>query len=309
MPLNDINHRPPRVWNKVSITLDRQLAEITTGFLGTMDIDGLELASDFTDTPPEDDETISIYFGAQADLNHALGEINTFIDNLQRNHPNLPSIKLECQRVVEEDWNKTWREHFQPVEISQRLVIKPSWESYQAKEGQRVIEMDPGMAFGTGLHATTQLSLLLIETLYPPKETGPSPVLDIGTGTGVLGMSAALLGADEVMGIDNDDDAVQAAAKNVKLNGLASQMSVSGAELQKIERTFTLVIANIIHNTLIELKSEISSKVASGGHLILSGILKGEQHANIVRQYEAQGLRPDQVMERGEWSAVSMKRD
>lgn len=212
--------------------------------------------------------------------------------------------EVEAELLENEDWASNWKKHFTPFAITEGLVIKPSWEEYQPKAGEAVIEMDPGMAFGTGQHETTSLCMQLIkETL---RAGSAARVLDVGTGTGILAMAAALFGADGVLGIDNDPDAVLAAADNVAHNDLKEKVEISITPLEEVEGQYQLVVANIIHDVLVSMRAELTRCTAPGGVLILSGILAGEQADNIRRYFGQVGFTCGEQKAQGEWAALRL---
>jgi len=215
---------------------------------------------------------------------------------------NVPIPELTSTMVEEEDWGKSWKEHFKPFMIVPGLVISPTWEEYQPKSGEQVITMDPGMAFGTGHHATTSLTLECIqETLA---DTVGLRLLDVGTGTGILGMAAVLFGAESVYGIDNDGDAVAVATDNVILNGMQERMRVSGASLAAVEDHFSVTVANIVHNVLISMVADLARVTMENGMLILSGLLVGEQVENVIAVFKLKGFVLLEQKEEKEWAAL-----
>lgn len=214
----------------------------------------------------------------------------------------VPTPELVSAMVEEEDWGKSWKEHFKPFSIVPGLVISPTWEKYQPKPGEQVITMDPGMAFGTGHHATTSLTLECIqETLT---DTTGLCLLDVGTGTGVLGMSAVLFGAESVHGIDNDGDAVAVATDNVILNGMQEKMRVSGVSLEAIKDQFSVTVANIVHNVLISMVEDLARVTRENGTLILSGLLVGEQVENVIATFKLKGFVLLEQKEAEGWAAL-----
>ena len=162
--------------------------------------------------------------------------------------------------------------------------------------------MDPGMAFGTGHHATTSLSLDFIRELLAMNSA--QHVLDVGTGTGILGMGAALFGATSVLGIDNDPEAVRVATENVALNTLDSVMDVSIEPLEQLDTFFDLIVANIIHDALITMAGPFSRLLSQGGNLVLSGILHGEQEKSIIQTYTDSDFLFTNRKEQEEWAAL-----
>lgn len=213
---------------------------------------------------------------------------------------------LTASFFEEEDWSATWKEHFKPFAIVPGLVIAPTWEEYRPAAGEAVITMDPGMAFGTGHHATTSLSLELLRRTLVAGST--MRVLDVGTGTGILGMAALLFGAASVLAIDNDPEATAAASDNVRRNNLDDRMQVSLTPLGELSGCYQVVVANIVHDVLVELAGDLTRLTDAGGFLILSGILVGDQVAHIQRFFVDKGFTLLDLEERKEWAALRFRK-
>lgn len=214
--------------------------------------------------------------------------------------------KPTCILLADQDWATSWQQYFKPFEIVSGLVIKPSWEEYQPQPGQHILELDPGMAFGTGQHASTQLALALIKKSI--LEAAPEQAVDVGTGTGILAMAAALFGAGQVIAIDNDPDAVTVALENIANNTLTGQIEVSTTPVAHLTGTYQLTCANIVHDVLVEMAPVLASLTAPNGHLVLAGILSGEQEENIITVYLQQGCRLLDRRYREEWVALQLQR-
>ncbi|WP_035245936.1 50S ribosomal protein L11 methyltransferase [Desulfogranum mediterraneum] len=213
---------------------------------------------------------------------------------------------METALLADEDWATSWQQYFAAFEIIPGLVIKPSWEEYQPSGDTRVIEMDPGMAFGTGQHASTHMALQL---LARDMADGRSAVLDVGTGTGILAMAGALFGAERVVAIDNDPEAVSVARENVANNQLEQQVQVSQTPLEEIQGSYQLICANIIHDVLVEMAPEFSRLACPGTALVLAGILKGEQEANIAAVYRSHGFSLTETLHQEEWAGMLLHRE
>jgi len=177
--------------------------------------------------------------------------------------------------VRNEDWANNWKVHFKPVRIGERLVIKPTWEQYLKQPGDLVIQIDPGMAFGTGAHPTTRMCLESMERICFNENGGtlPGPVLDVGTGSGVLSIAAALMGATRIIAVDIDPEAVRVTRENLELNGVDHLVAASTTDLDDLQEEYGVVVANILAEELVRLSAQLTAKVAPGGWLILSGIL------------------------------------
>lgn len=209
--------------------------------------------------------------------------------------------------IKNEDWANNWKVHFKPVRIGRRLVIKPTWEEYQEVAGDLVIQIDPGMAFGTGAHPTTKMCLESMERIALDHCDGvlPSPVLDVGTGSGVLSIAAALLGAGAITAVDIDPEAVRVTQENLELNGVADRVAASTTDLGKLPGSYPVVVANILAEELVRLSDQLISRVAPGGWLILSGILT-EKEAFVLAGFPSLTLVENP--REAEWSCLTLRK-
>jgi ribosomal protein L11 methyltransferase len=212
--------------------------------------------------------------------------------------------------LQEEDWANSWKEHFKPTRIGSRLVIKPSWEKFTPENGDIVLELDPGMAFGTGTHATTRLCLEAIEKLIDSERalTRGAGVLDVGCGSGVLGIAAALFGATRVIAIDIDPVAVSVTAENAAINNVADVLATSTTPLAGISGEYSLVVANILAEALVQMSGLLTEKIVAGGFLILSGILD-EREQLVIDGFAAQPLTLFAVTRQEEWRCIVFRKD
>jgi len=292
-------------WLKITIKTDPLLVEAISDFLIGVIEAGVE-------TGARDELLYGTVNGYIQKANMNPDEVNDILARVSSYLTELADIfsvsnpTLSSTMIDEEDWGKSWKEHFKPFTIVPGLVIAPTWEEYRPAAGESVITMDPGMAFGTGHHATTSLSLNFIrETL-----AGSCGVrlLDVGTGTGILGMAALLFGAEDVLGIDNDPEAVSAAEENVRRNSLQDHMQISLAPLSSLEKPYEIVVANIVHDVLISMIDDLYRLTGDDGTLILSGILAGEQVANIINVFTAKGFLLSGEKNLQEWSALRFEK-
>ena len=209
--------------------------------------------------------------------------------------------------VRNEDWANNWKVHFKPVRIGERLVIKPTWEDYQALPGDLVIQIDPGMAFGTGAHPTTRMCLESMERICFNESGGklPPAVLDVGTGSGVLSIAAALMGATTVTAVDIDPEAVRVTLENLELNGMEKLGSASPPSLEDLQGEYGIVVANILAEELVRLSPQLTAKVAPGGWLILSGI-PSEKEQFVCAGFP--GLALVENPKEAEWSCLAFRK-
>jgi ribosomal protein L11 methyltransferase len=211
------------------------------------------------------------------------------------------------EEVVGDAWRDEWKKHFEPFRICDGVVVRPPWRQYEPRTGEQVIELEPGRAFGTGLHETTSL---IAEILADNAgHLRGSPVLDVGTGSGILSLVALALGATTARAIDVDPDAVLVTRENAERNGLAGRVEADGAPLATIAAPYPYVMANIDARTLVELAPLLAKRVAAGGRLVLSGILTPEaspaQLEDVKAAYAA--FRVEEVRRKGEWIAMALR--
>lgn len=212
---------------------------------------------------------------------------------------------IDVSEYEEEDYQNKWKQYLFPEKISKSFVVKPTWRDYELKEGEKMIVLDPGRAFGTGSHPTTSLCVSLMEKHLSPGEK----VLDVGTGSGILMIVAEKLGASFVCGVDIDPLAVEVAEENLTLNGIGKgkYQLLEGNLLDKVEKeSYDLVVANILADVLLVLLEDIFKVVKPGGKIILSGIIE-EKAWEVEQKIESLGLRMEEKIEKGEWQAFCVR--
>lgn len=245
---------------------------------------------------------IKAYLSSDSSLGEKLSLIKDKINWLKKRDlgVDLGSLDIELASVREEDWSNTWKKYYKPMKVSDRIVIKPSWETYNKKKGQVILTLDPGMAFGTGTHETTMLCMQAIDQYIRPDHS----LIDIGCGTGVLSIGALLLGAKAATAIDLDGNAVEIARKNAQINKVLDRMTlVHGNLLDEIEGSYDIVVANIIADVIIELSQYVTNYIKAGGLFISSGIIH-ERLDEVIEQIESVGLIIEKVAKMGEWAMV-----
>ena len=230
-------------------------------------------------------------------------------DRLKRLKQALADIPLKQKPEIticelpETNWATAWQVHYKPVEVGEKLVVKPSWENYYESGERVIIELDPGMAFGSGTHATTVLCMELLEEYLK----GGEKVIDIGTGSGILAVTAAKLGAASVRAVDNDPVAVRVALENIELNGVQDKVEIIESNLLEMLTNGAvpadLVVANIIADVIIRLSEDVSRFLVPGGKFIASGIIK-DREKDVRAALENAGFTVWEVKRDGEWVAV-----
>jgi ribosomal protein L11 methyltransferase len=209
------------------------------------------------------------------------------------------------EEVVGDAWRDEWKKHFEPFRICDSVVVRPPWREHVAAPGEKVVVLEPGRAFGTGLHETTSL----VAEILTDTPLGGQPVLDVGCGSGILALVALELGAARARAIDVDPDAVAVTRENAERNGRSDDVQTDETPVGQVTGCFPVVLANIEAKALVELAPDIVARVAPGGRLVLSGILAPhvapEQLKSIRQAYAA--LHEEGVRTKGEWIAVVLR--
>jgi ribosomal protein L11 methyltransferase len=220
---------------------------------------------------------------------------------MERNHI---KSRIVVSQLDEADWAESWKTYFRPEKIGERLVVKPSWHAYEAQPGEIVLEIDPGMAFGTGTHPTTRLCLKLIEAYVKPGDS----VLDVGAGSGILMIAAAKLGAEKVCGIDKDKLAVDIAKKNLMRNTITPRkfMLMCGNLIEPISERFEMVVANLLTDAVIKLLPGVKRVLKRNGYFLCSGITKQNQNS-IIDKLKALDFEIINRYSMEEWVAIAGK--
>lgn len=289
-------------WLKISLQTPLPLIEAVSDLLGVLSGSGVELHPE-----PDGDWRISAFFPLKQQRKEAdlVESVQGSLADLFQLYGETPG-NISMEVIDDQDWATSWKRFFMPEEIVPGLVIKPSWENYQAKNREKIIEMDPGQAFGTGQHASTRMALSLLTTGIGDQQA-VSRILDVGTGTGILAMAAALFGVQSVLAIDNDPEAVRVAKENILANKLNAQIRVEGTSLEKIHDFFPLIVANIVHDVLVVMAPQLRERLSPGGRIILAGILKGDQENNILKVYGALGLQQEKHLYDNEWASLLLQ--
>jgi ribosomal protein L11 methyltransferase len=236
----------------------------------------------------------------------AVAEVSTALGHLQAF--GLRPIGDVRTRVVQEaDWAEAWKAHFPVLRVGRRLVIRPTWLEFEPEAGDVVIDLDPGMAFGTGLHPTTRLCLAALERIADAGRVTDTRVLDIGCGSGILAIAAARLGATSVLGVDTDPIAVEATAANAARNGLGGRIAARDGSLPSGDGPFDVVLANLIASVLVGLAPLLVAELRPGGTLLASGI-HFDRETEVRAVFEAAGLDVRERSVEGDWIALEAVR-
>ena len=224
----------------------------------------------FPEVKQVDTVKITAYYPEHVDIDAVEKEVAQRLSALSDFGVNAGDIHYDTQELAEQDWAENWKKYYEPTRISHDLTIVPSWTDYEAKTGEKIIRLDPGMAFGTGTHPTTKMSLFALEQVLRGGET----VLDVGTGSGVLSIASSLLGAKSIYAYDLDEVAVRVAQENIDLNAGTENIHVAtGNLLQGVDIQADVIVANILADILINMTEDAYRLVKDEGYLIMSGII------------------------------------
>lgn len=306
-------------WNAISVTISRQTMDAVSNLLIEAGAGGVEILDtadylnhedNFGEIMPkniEQDESVKItaYYPENLPIIELKSDLEHKISNLINFGFELGDWKISTENLAEADWAEAWKKYFEPARISHDLTIVPSWTDYQPQSSsEKLLKLDPGMAFGTGTHPTTKMSLWALEQTIRGNET----LLDIGTGSGVLSIAAAQLGVKEVYAYDVDDIAVRVAKENIELNPNTENIHVSANNLLVgVEQKADIIVANILADILVLMTEDAYRLVKDEGYLIMSGII-AEKADMVIQSAEAAGFYLETRMIQGEWNCVIFKK-
>lgn len=254
---------------------------------------------------PEEGVIVKAYLIVNDTLEETIEAIKEAINGLLLYDIDIGFNKVTNSEVNEEDWATAWKKYYKPVKVSNQITITPTWEEYQPKSDQEcVIELDPGMAFGTGTHPTTLLCIQAVEK----KLTKGDQVIDVGTGTGVLSIAAAKLGASNILALDLDEVAVNSAKLNVKLNKVQDVVTVKQNNLlDQVEEKVDLIVANILAEVIVRFVDDANSLLKKDGIFIASGIIKPKKQ-EVKAALLAAGFIIEETLEMDDWVAFIAKK-
>lgn len=304
-------------WQELTITVSREAEEAVSNILIDLGSQGVAIddsadylgqVDQYGELFPEVEQServrITGYYPDSVDIEDIAAQANERLAELDGFGLETGDIELTRQELAEEDWADNWKKYFEPARITHDLTIVPSWTDYEVTTGEKVIKLDPGMAFGTGTHPTTKMSLFALEQVLRNGEI----VLDVGTGSGVLSIASSLLGAKEIFAYDLDDVAVRVAQENIALNAGTENIHVAAGDLLKgVDIEADVIVANILADILVNLTDDAYRLLKDEGYLIMSGIIS--EKWNLVRESaETAGFFLETHMIQGEWNACVFKK-
>lgn len=287
-------------WLAVSLLIPKRFEEPISNFLIEQGATGVEEVDEGAEW-----ERLKTYFLQNGKEKGVLRALHRYLRSLRNMDTELSKIKMESVSIPEQDWGKNWKRFFKPLRVGSRFVVKPPWSRIRLKRGEIPIEITPGMAFGTGTHATTRLCMEALEKRL--KKKGLS-VLDVGTGSGILSIAAARFGAREVYGLDTDGVAVENARENVKQNHVSDIVRIRKARIGNIRKRFDTVVANLDFRSLKRTRRALIRHLKKGGFLILSGVLEKEEGRLRQHYMETGFLQRMDVAQEGEWVCLTFRK-
>lgn len=245
---------------------------------------------------------VKAYFSEEDNINEILTYINEKMDELKELGIDTGVAKVESEKMFEEDWANNWKKYYKPTKVGERIVVKPIWEEYIAKDDELVLELDPGMAFGTGTHETTRMCIQALDKYVKADST----VFDVGCGSGILAIAAAKLGAKLAVGVDLDPVAVESAKENVGYNNLDNIEILYGNLVEVIDGKADIVVANIIAEVICILTEDVKRVLKNNGYFITSGIIH-DRVDMVTKKLEETGFEVIEINKDGEWNCIVAK--
>lgn len=245
---------------------------------------------------------VKAYFAEEDNIEEILGYVNEKLVELKEMGIDLGEAKVEHEKMYEEDWANTWKQYYKPSKVGEKIVVKPIWEEYEEKEGELVVNLDPGMAFGTGTHETTRMCIQALEKYVKEEST----VFDVGCGSGILAIAAAKLGAKLAVGVDLDPVAVESSIENVGYNNLNNIEILHGNLVEVIDGKADIVVANILAEIICILTDDVKRVLKDGGVFITSGIIH-DRVDMVCEKLEATGFEVMEKNRDGEWNCIVAK--
>mgnify|MGYP004652703395 FL=1 len=307
-------------WCEISIQTSHEAVELIAEIFRDLGASGVviedpELVNDYitsgkwdyTDIPIAKETEVVVekaYLPVNGELEGRIQTLRQEIKALESRGVNTAPAVLATAELQDEDWSDTWKQYFHTEKPGERVVIKPTWEEYEPKDDEVVIELDPGAAFGTGTHATTSMCIRQLEKLVKPGMT----VFDVGTGSGILSIISAKLGATDIQAVDYDDSVLKIVEENLEQNNVQDIISVAQSDLmQNVHGKAELVIANIIADIIIRLFDQLDEHLEQGGTLLTSGIIE-DRIEDVLAAAEAHGYGVVERLENKGWACITFKR-
>ena len=307
-------------WCEISIQTTHEATELIAEIFNDLGATGVviedpELVNDYitsgkwdyTDIPIATETEVvteKAYLAVDGELEGKLQTFKQEVKALEGRGVSIAPGIITTSELADEDWSDTWKQYFHTEKPGDRIVIKPSWEQYEPKDDEIVVELDPGAAFGTGTHATTSMCICELEKLVQPG----MKVFDVGTGSGILSIIAAKLGAKDIQAVDYDDSVLKIVQENLEENHVENVISVAQSDLmQNIHGKADLVIANIVADIIIRLFDQLDEHLEEDGTLLTSGIIE-DRIDDVINAAAAHGYGVVKRMENKGWACITFKK-
>jgi ribosomal protein L11 methyltransferase len=305
--------KEPEKWLKIEIAASAELMDALGNFLTETGAQGVfqetlepQYAEDFPQSPTG--ETIKAYFPQDARSEKRIAAIQKYLQSLSEIFSDLPVPVFKTEIISDPDWGEQWKKYFKPLRVSNNIVVKPTWERYAPSSRDIVIEIDPGMAFGTGQHASTRMCIEALEdVIMKDRSVQNWKVLDVGCGTGILGITAAKLGAEDVICLDIDKKATEIAGENAAINLVSDRLRIVSKDAATINEPRNLIMANLTSKLLLKLRPQLTHLLEPEGYMIISGII--EQDAREIEEnFSAAPLIQIKMIKEKEWVCYVLRK-
>ena len=309
-----MTEKEPEKWLKIEISAPAELMDALGNFLIETGAQGVFQESsapqhtigDFPE--PVIEEILKAYFPQDIRSEKRIVAVQKYINSLSEIFPEFEKPSFTTEIICDPDWGEQWKKYFKPIRVSNNIIVKPTWERYTPSSRDIVIEIDPGMAFGTGQHASTRMCMEAIEdVIMKDRSINAWKVLDVGCGTGILGITAAKMGAQDVICVDIDKKAVEIAEENAAINNVEGSLHISNKNVATINEPRNLIIANLTAKLLLNLGPHLIQLLLPEGYMIISGIIELDAQ-NIEEHFSADPLTIYKVITEKEWVCYVLRK-
>ena len=301
-------------WLKIEITAPLELIDALSNFLEETGAQGVFseslLPPGAADLPESDGvEVIQAFFPADIRSEKRIYAVRKYLKSLEEIFPEVAAPTLTTEIISDPDWGEQWKKYFKPIRVCKNIVVKPTWERYTPASRDIVVEIDPGMAFGTGQHASTRMCMEAVEDIIlKDRSVKEWKVLDVGCGTGILGITAAKMGAEDVICVDNDPKATEIAAQNAVINAVDNRLHILNKDAAQITEPRNLIIANLTAKLLLKLHAQLVRLLLPDGYLIISGLIETDI-PSIEEHFITAPLEVQSMLTEKEWVCYVLKKN
>jgi len=301
-------------WLKIEITAPLELIDAVSNFLEETGAQGVFSESGLppgaADLPESEGvEVIQAFFPADIRSEKRIYAVRKYLKSLEEIFPDVSAPVLATEIISDPDWGEQWKKYFKPIRVCKNIVVKPTWERYTPASRDIVVEIDPGMAFGTGQHASTRMCMEAVEDIIlKDRSVKEWKVLDVGCGTGILGITAAKMGAGDVICVDNDPKATEIAAQNAVINAVDDRLRIWNEDAAQISEPRNLIIANLTAKLLLKLHAQLVRLLLPDGYLIISGLIETDI-PSIEEHFIIAPLEMQNMLTEKEWVCYVLKKN